>query len=92
MGSTNDPGRTVAMALVLGGVVTIVVGVLAGALIETYLYAIAAVALVDFVLAWAFATGRIGTTAERRREAEATGNLAAETEADPSFNPYARED
>jgi membrane protein implicated in regulation of membrane protease activity len=92
MGSTNDPGRTVAMALVLGGIVAIVVGVLAGLLIEPYLYAIAAVALIDFALAWAFATGRIGTTADRRREAEATGNLAAEAEADPSFNPYARED
>jgi hypothetical protein len=92
MGSTNDQGRTVAVALALGGGVAIVVGVLAGALIETYLYAIAAVALIDFALAWAFATGRIGTTAARRHEAEATGNLATEAQADPSYNPYARED
>jgi undecaprenyl pyrophosphate phosphatase UppP len=92
MGSTDDQGRTVAMALVLGGVVAIVVGVLAGALIETYLYAIAAVALIDFALAWAFATDRIGISAARRRQAEAGGNLAAEAQADPSYNPYARED
>jgi hypothetical protein len=89
MGSVNDPGRSVAMALVLGCVVAMVVGVIAGALIDPFLYAIAAVALVDFALAWAFATGRIGTTADRR---QASGDVAAEAEPDPSFNPYARED
>jgi hypothetical protein len=92
MGSASDPGRTVAMALVLGGVVSVAVGVLAGALIETYLYAIAALALIDFALAWAFATGRIGATAARHRTAGAGEDLAAQAQADPSYNTYARDD
>jgi hypothetical protein len=92
MGSTSDPARTIARSLVLGGIVAIVVGGIAGALVEPYLYAIAAVALIDFALAWAFASGRLGSTAERRRVAQSSGDLAAEAEADPSFNPYARED
>jgi hypothetical protein len=82
--SRNDPNRTIAAWLVISGVVAIVGGVIAGAVIDPVFYAIAGVSLIDFVVAWAFATGRIGPTADRRR--------AAEAQADPSFNPYARED
>jgi undecaprenyl pyrophosphate phosphatase UppP len=92
MGSTTDQGRVIATWLVIGGVVAIVVGVICGAVIEPYLYSIAAVALIDFALAWAFASGRIGPTAQRRDAAEAAGTAAQEAELDPSFNPYARED
>ena len=92
MGSAHDPRRMVAMALVLGGIVTIVVGVLAGALIEPFLYAIAAFALLDFALAWAYSTGRLGYSADRDEAAQAPGDITAQAEADPSFNPYARED
>jgi hypothetical protein len=92
MDSRNDANRTIATWLVISGVVAIVGGVIAGALIDPVFYAIAAVSLIDFVIAWAFATGRIGPTADRSRGAEASGDLAAEAQADPSFNSYARED
>ena len=92
MSSRNEPNRTIATWLVISGVVAIVAGVIAGAAIDPIFYAIAAVSLIDFVVAWAFATGRIGPTADRRRAAEASGDIAAEAQADPSFNPYARED
>jgi hypothetical protein len=84
MSSRNDPNRTIAAWLVISGVVAIVGGVIAGAMIDPVFYAIAGVSLIDFVVAWAFATGRIGPTADRRS--------AAEAQADPSFNPYSRED
>ena len=92
----NDPEaaarRTLVLSMVGGGIVVIAVAIYLGAAISPGLYALAAFALIDFGLAWAFATGRMGPGAQRRREAEASGNLAAETELDPSYNPYARED
>ena len=52
---------------------------------------IAALGLFDLVLAWLFASGRIGPQSARRAAAEA-GDAAAIAEADRSYNPYARED
>jgi hypothetical protein len=49
------------------------------------------VGLVDGVLAALFAGGRIGPLAARR-EAAAEGDAATIAEAEPSYNPYARED
>lgn len=65
------------------GVVSIVLAIVLGALVWTPLYAIAAFAGVDFLLAWAYSTGRVKV---------ATGGSAPPPEADPSYNPYARED
>jgi hypothetical protein len=48
-------------------------------------------ALLDFGLAWAYATGRMGPRSLRRR-AHAAGDAATAAAADPSYNPYARED
>ncbi|HEX2129228.1 MAG TPA: hypothetical protein VHF58_08420 [Solirubrobacterales bacterium] len=83
---------TVSFALVLGGLFTIGVAVYLGSAVDSVLYLIALVGLADFAVAWAFRTGRIGPLAQRRRPAGAGGNVAAELERDPSYNPYARED
>ena len=80
------------LSMIAGGIVVIAVAIYLGATISTPLYAVAAFALIDFWLAWAFASGRMGPAAARRREAEASGSPAAEAEFDPSYNPYARED
>ena len=75
----------VATALTISGIATIVVAIVLGAIVEPYLYAIAVIGLVDFVLARLFASGRLG--------AQPTGADAATiAESDPSYNPYARED
>ena len=96
MASTPPPeaqaARLVALALALGGLFTIGLAVYLGSAVSSGLYLIAIVALTDFAAAWAFATGRIGPLAQRRRAAEERGELATELERDPSFNPYARED
>jgi hypothetical protein len=84
--------RILTMALVLGGLFTIGVAVYLGAAVDSVLYLVALVGLADFFVAWAFATGKIGALARRRRDAEASGDVVAEVEQDPSYNPYARED
>jgi hypothetical protein len=84
--------RVLVGSFVLGGLFVIGVAVYLGAAVSSALYAVALVSLIDFALAWAFATGRIGPLARRRADAEATGGAAAEAELDPSYNPYARED
>ena len=48
-----------ARIMVISGVATIGVGVVCGALLWTPLYAIAALALVDFALAGAYSSGRL---------------------------------
>ncbi len=83
--------RTLVLALYLSGVVTIVVAVVLGIAIAPILFAIAALGVGDFVIARMYATGVIGPLAARRR-AEPSGDAATVAEADPSYNPYARED
>ena len=82
------------LSLVLGGILMIAVGVAVGLIVEPIFFALAAFGVVDFALAWLFASGRIGPGAKRRRAeaAGAAGAAAAEAQADPSYNPYARED
>ncbi len=78
-------------ALHLSAAITLVVAIALGLLISPVLFAIAALALVDVVVARMFARGAIGPLAARRR-AEASGDAALIAESDPSYNPYARED
>jgi len=95
MTGETDPAqasaRKLAAALYLSGVVTLVVGVVLGLLLSALYFLIAAFAIVDFVLARLYETGRIGPLAARR-DAEASGDAATVAESDPSYNPYARED
>jgi hypothetical protein len=79
------------MVLYLSGAITIVLGLVLGLVITPVLFAAVALGIVDFVIARLFASGRIGPLAARRAATEA-GDAAALAEADPSFNPYARED
>ena len=69
-----------------------VAGIVLGFVISPALFAIVAVGIFDFVIAGLIASGRIGPDAQRRRAAAEQGDAAAVAEADPSFNPYARED
>jgi hypothetical protein len=79
--STRSGQPLVARALMLSGLVTIAAAVVLALVVEPFLIAIALVGLVDFVLARAFASGRLGS-----------GGAAPEPGEDPSYNPYARED
>ena len=83
--------RVLVLALYAAGVITIAVGIAVGIAIDPILFLIAVVGLFDFVLARMFASGRIGPLAAQRKAAE-SGDAAQVAEADPSFNPYARED
>ena len=87
----QDSVRRIVAALNMSGVITIVVGVVLGLAVSPALFGICVLGVVDFVIARLFAAGRIGPLAARRAAAEA-GDAAAIAEADPSFNPYARED
>ncbi len=101
--------RKMARLMMLSAVVTVLVGILLGALVWPPLYAIAAFALVDLWLARAYTTGRlpVGNNPRLGRPAEGgvtegvthvrsqNGDAASAADAaaaDPSYNPYARED
>jgi hypothetical protein len=81
--------------LVVSAAATVVIAIVLGALVSAPLYAIAALAVFDLVLAWAFQTGRLkpmwGSQLGRPEEGGVTG-APADPSADPSHNPYARED
>ena len=87
----QDSVRRLVMVLFLSGAITVVLGVVLGLAVSPILFAVVAIGLVDFLIARLFAAGRIGPLAARRAAAEA-GDAAAIAEADPSFNPYERED
>ena len=86
------PSRKLAGILDLSAMITVAAGIVLGFVISPALFAIVAVGIFDFVIAGLIASGRIGPDAQRRRAAAEQGDAAAVAEADPSFNPYARED
>jgi hypothetical protein len=83
-------GQALAGTLYLSGAITVVAGIALGFVLERFLFALVAVGILDCVLAAMFASGRIGPGSRRREETEADD--AALADADPSYNPYARED
>ena len=87
----EETARLLAFTLVFTGIVTLALAIVLSATVGPVWLAIAVLAVIDFVLAAMFSSGRIGPLAERRRAA-ASGDAAAIAEADPDFNPYARED
>ena len=87
----QDSVRRIVYILYVSGAITIVIGIALGIAISPVAFAAVALGIFDFVLAGLFSSGRIGPLAARRAAAEA-GDAAAVAEADPSFNPYARED
>jgi uncharacterized membrane protein len=97
MSAPADPDqhvRLLILSLVLGGIVVIAIAIALAILVHPLYLAVALFSVIDFALAWAFATGRMGPRSLRRK-AEAAGDAsaaAAAATADPSYNPYARED
>ena len=75
-----------ATTLTFSGIATIAVAIVLGIAVEPFLFAIALVGVADIVLARLFASGRLGGGSPQ------TGDAAAAAQADPSYNPYARED
>ena len=99
---TTDPAaqsrRVLVNSLVATGLLLVVVGVIVGIWQGAVFFLIAAVGALDLVVAWAFASGRIGLSRANvvpptGAEPEAGPDVAAhEATDDPSYNPYARED
>jgi hypothetical protein len=83
--------RRLVSAMYLSGAITVVAGIALGFVISPILFVAVALGIVDFVIGGLFASGRIGPLAAERKAA-ASGEAGVIAEADPSFNPYARED
>jgi hypothetical protein len=79
--STSADPRTIATYLYVSAAVTIVVGIVLGIAISPVWFAVVAVGVLDAVLARVLFSGKT-------RQADPV----ATAEADPSYNPYARED
>jgi hypothetical protein len=76
--------RILVWSLIGGGVFMIAIGVAIAVLVTPFAASICIAGLADFWIARQFATGRWGPLAQLGPEQRA--------EADPSYNPYARED
>jgi hypothetical protein len=87
----RTPTRPLAISLTIAGVLTLIVGIVLGATVEPLLYVVALSAVIDFALAYGYATGRLGAADQARRDTEVANEQAMLAE-DPSLNPYARED
>jgi hypothetical protein len=77
-----------ARILTISGVVTIAAGVVLGLVVEPLLFVIALVGVMDLVIARVIGGGRLG----RASVGPAAGDEPVDPAADPSHNPYARED
>lgn len=82
----RDSRRIIATTLTATGVLTLVIAIVLGIVIDPLLFTLVLVGLFDLVFARLFASGRIGGADPGPTEA------AVAAEADPSYNPYARED
>jgi hypothetical protein len=80
-GSTSADPRKIAGYLYLSAAITIVVGIALGFVLGPVWFAVVGVGLLDIVLARVLFAGRARPV-----------DAAAAAEADPSYNPYARED
>jgi hypothetical protein len=77
--------RIVFRVLMTAGIGTIALAIALGIAFDPLLYVIALAGVGDLVFAWMIASGRIKPRPSDPAAAEAA-------EADPSYNPYARED
>ncbi len=82
------PSSVLVRVLVGSGLFTIAVGVVLALTVDPILAVIALVGLIDFGLARAYATGKLGRPESQL--AEDSGSTDASQ--DPSYNPYARDD
>jgi hypothetical protein len=96
--STNDYDLSpIAPYLYLSAAILVVGGIAFGFLLTPIAFVLVAVGVIDGVLAFLFKSGAIRGQSDSDDEAaaieEATADDdAARVEADPSYNPYARED
>ena len=74
----------VVTTLRIAGVVTILAGVVCGILVTPILFAIVLIGVSDLFIARMFASGKFGQAK--------SGDPVAAVEANPDYNPYARED
>ena len=81
--------RRLAGFLYLSAAITVVAGIALGFVISPACFALVAIGLADGALAALFASGRIGPLAS---SPDGEGDAAPITEADATYNPYARED
>ena len=86
--NTGVPQPIVVRALVISGVVIIVVALILAATVDPIAGFAALLGVIDLGLAWAFASGRFGGSADVGSE----GAPREDPAEDPSYNPYARED
>lgn len=82
------PNSVLVKVLVGSGLFTIAVGVVLALTVDPILIVIALVGLIDFGLARAYATGKLGSPGPQVPDDLAPGDESQ----DPSYNPYARED
>jgi hypothetical protein len=80
--------------LYTSAVVTVVIAVVLGALVTPALYGVALLAIVDVALARAYAAGRLRLASDPPLARPEEGGVVEgdSTSADPSYNPYARND
>ena len=88
--SSADVSR-IASWLYLSAAITVIAGIVCGLTITPIFFALVAVGILDGVIAYLFSSGRLGGSAAALGPPSAPDDAAA-VEADPSYNPYARED
>jgi Flp pilus assembly protein TadB len=91
---TSASPQTLIRLMYVSALVTVLVAIILGALVSPFLFAIALLAIVDLWLARAYATGRLRMASDPRLARPEEGGVVEgdAATADPSYNPYARED
>jgi hypothetical protein len=93
--STSTPSSTdlsrIAPWLYFSAVITVIAGVVLGLTITPIFFALIAVGVFDAAIAYLFSSGRLGGGATQPGGTPPPGDGTA-GQADPSYNPYARED
>ena len=87
--SSTDLSR-MASWLYVSAVISVIAGVVFGLTITPIFFALVAVGVVDAAIAYLFSSGRLGGSATAH--GQMSGPDDAAVEADPSDDPYARED
>lgn len=82
----------IARWLIITGLISIGIGIVIGAVVTPWGFVVAGSGLIDFVLAYVFASGRLRSYAGPPKAADAADEVAGAAGTDPAYNPYARED
>ena len=82
----------IARWLIIGGLITIAVGIVIGAVVTPWGFLLAGVGLSDLLLAYLFASGRLKAYTSPPERPDVTDEVADAARTDPDYKPYARED